>query len=55
MILHVLTSSATCMCTTDNCFISDSFRLYPVTFATSRLLNEDIEVFGYHLPKGVRN
>jgi len=24
-----------------------------VTFATSRLLNEDIELFGYHIPAGV--
>ncbi|KAF6030476.1 hypothetical protein EB796_011211 [Bugula neritina] len=32
--------------------IKESLRLYPVTFATSRLLNEDIDVLGYHLPAG---
>ena len=29
------------------------FRLYPITFTTSRIIAKDIELAGYHVPKGV--
>ncbi|XP_013406758.1 cytochrome P450 10 [Lingula anatina] len=32
--------------------LKEMFRLYPITFTTSRILQEDIEVCGYHIPKG---
>ncbi|XP_067934665.1 cytochrome P450 10-like [Watersipora subatra] len=32
--------------------IKEAQRLYPVTFATSRLLNEDVEILGYRVPAG---
>jgi len=28
-------------------------RLFPITFATSRRIPKDIELFGYHIPAGV--
>ena len=28
-------------------------RLFPITFATSRRIAKDIELFGYHIPAGV--
>jgi len=30
-------------------------RLYPVVFATSRIIAKDIELCGYHIPAGVRS
>ncbi|ELU08568.1 hypothetical protein CAPTEDRAFT_134490, partial [Capitella teleta] len=32
--------------------LKETFRLYPVTFATSRMIHKDIELGGYHIPKG---
>lgn len=32
--------------------LKEALRLYPITYATSRILQDDIEVCGYHLPAG---
>ncbi|ELT96518.1 hypothetical protein CAPTEDRAFT_143013 [Capitella teleta] len=32
--------------------LKETFRLFPITFATSRMIHEEIELGGYHIPKG---
>lgn len=34
-------------------FVFDVLRVYPLTFTTSRYLEEDLEIGGYNLPAGV--
>lgn len=40
-------------CYENICFVFDVLRLYPLTFTTSRYLEEDLEIGGYNLPAGV--
>ncbi|GAB1606457.1 cytochrome P450 10-like [Argonauta hians] len=32
--------------------LKEALRIFPITFATSRVTNKDIEVCGYHIPEG---
>ena len=32
--------------------VRETFRLYPITYSTSRIIAEDVELGGYHIPKG---
>ena len=32
--------------------VRETFRLYPITYSTSRIVAEDVELGGYHIPKG---
>lgn len=33
--------------------VKETLRLYPITYATSRNIQEDIELLGYRIPAGV--